>query len=98
MAGELCVARTGLPAVEASMSKILLIAIAFAAAYWLLRNHRQRADRHLDRDMQRPADPQTEDMVDCAHCGVHLPRGEGIVSGSRYFCSVEHERQFRPEH
>lgn len=76
------------------MSKILLIAIAFAAAYWLLRNHRRRVDRHA----QRPADPQTEDMVDCAHCGVHLPRGEGIVSGSRYFCSAEHEREFSVKH
>lgn len=72
------------------MSKILLIAIAFAAVFWLLRNHRRRADNGV----QRPADPQTEDMVDCAHCGVHLPRGEGIASGSRYFCSAEHEREF----
>lgn len=76
------------------MSKILLIAIAFAAVYWLLRNHRRRADRQA----QRPADLQTEDMVNCAHCGLHLPRGEGIVSGSRYFCSAEHEREFRAKH
>jgi uncharacterized protein len=76
------------------MSKILLIAIAFAAAYWLLRNHRRRADRHA----QRPADSQAEDMVNCAHCEVHLPRGEGIVSGVRYFCSAEHEREFRARH
>jgi uncharacterized protein len=73
------------------MSKILLIAIAFAAAYWLLRNHRRRADHNA----QRPVEPQTEDMVNCAHCGVHLPRGEGIAAGSRYFCSVEHEQEFR---
>ncbi len=76
------------------MAKILLIAIAFAAAFWLLRNHRRRADRSAS----RPPDPQTEDMVDCAHCGVHLPRGEGIVSGPRYFCSKEHEQAFRPKH
>ncbi len=72
------------------MSKILLIAIAFAAAYWLLRNHRRRADRNA----QPPVEPKTEDMVNCAHCGVHLPRGEGVVSGSSYFCSAEHEREF----
>lgn len=80
------------------MSKILFIAIAFAVVFWLLRNHRRRADRRLDRDMQRPPDPQAEDMVDCAHCGVHLPRGEGIVSEARYFCSAEHEREFRAKH
>jgi uncharacterized protein len=76
------------------MAKILLIAIAFAAVFWLLRNHRRRADRRSE----RPPDPQAEDMVDCAHCGVHLPRGEGIVSGSRYFCSAEHEREFREKY
>ncbi len=75
------------------MAKILLIAIAFAAVFWLLRNHRRRSDRNV----QRPADPQAEDMVDCAHCGVHLPRGEGIMSGPRYFCSKEHEQAFRPK-
>lgn len=76
------------------MSKILLIAIAFAAAFWLLRNHRRRADRGAS----QPAEPQAEDMVDCVHCGVHLPRGEAIVSGARYFCSAEHEQEFRPKH
>jgi uncharacterized protein len=76
------------------MAKILLIAIAFAAVFWLLRNHRRR----VDRSSERPPDPQAEDMVDCAHCGVHLPRGEGIVSGSRYFCSAEHEREFREKY
>lgn len=80
------------------MSKILLIAIAFVAAYWLLRNHQRRTGRRFDRDTRRQsAEPQAESMVGCAHCGVHLPRGEGIVSGSRYFCSAEHEREFRPE-
>lgn len=76
------------------MAKILLIAIAFAAVFWLLRNHRRRADR----SSERPPDQKAEDMVDCAHCGVHLPRGEGIVSGSRYFCSAEHERQFHEKY
>lgn len=71
------------------MSKILLIVIAFAAGYWLLRSHRRRADH-----IQQPPDPQAEDMVDCAHCGVHLPRSESIASGSRHFCSAGHEREF----
>lgn len=75
------------------MSKILLIAIAFAAAFWLLRNHRRRADRRA----QQAPDAQAEDMVDCAHCGLHLPRSESVVSGPRHFCCAEHQRQFRPE-
>lgn len=73
------------------MSKFLLIVIAFAAAFWLLRNRFRRADRSAE----RPPDPGAEDMVDCAHCGLHLPRGEGVLSGPRYFCSTEHEREFQ---
>ncbi len=73
------------------MTKFLLIAIAFAAGFWLLRNHRRRADQAR----QPPPDPQAEDMVACARCGIHLPRGEGLVSGQHYFCSSEHEREFR---
>ncbi|MDP1537558.1 MAG: PP0621 family protein [Burkholderiales bacterium] len=73
------------------MAKILLIVIAFAAAFWLLRSHRRRARRNV----QSPTAPQAEDMVGCAQCGVHLPRREGIKSGDRYFCSDDHEREFR---
>ncbi len=73
------------------MTKILLIAIAFAAVFWLLRNHRRRADRAA----QPPPDAPAEDMVACAHCGVHLPRGESLISEARHFCSQEHEQEFR---
>ena len=76
------------------MAKILLLVIAVAAAFWLLRSHGRRAKRNA----QTPAVPQAEDMVGCAQCGVHLPRGEGIKSGDCYFCSDEHEREFRDEH
>jgi uncharacterized protein len=29
-------------------------------------------------------------MVRCAQCGVHVPRGESILSQSKFFCSDEH--------
>jgi uncharacterized protein len=28
--------------------------------------------------------------VQCAHCGLHLPREEALQSGNRYFCSQAH--------
>lgn len=76
------------------MAKILLIAVAFVAMFWLLRNHRRRTGR----DAQPSVDTRAEDMVACAQCGVHLPRGEGIMSGPRYFCSEEHEQKFGKTH
>lgn len=39
----------------------------------------------------RPA-PAAEDMVRCAHCGVHLPRSESVTAGGELFCSEEHRR------
>ena len=73
------------------MAKILLLAIAFAAALWLLRGLRKRTTR----DAGPSAPPGAEDMVRCARCGVHLPRGESVVSEQRFFCSSQHEREFR---
>lgn len=72
------------------MSKIVILAIAIAAALWLLRGLRKRAKD----DTPPPAKPDAEDMVRCARCGVHLPRGEAIMSQQRFFCSRQHEREF----
>jgi len=75
------------------MTKILLIAIAFAVAFWMLRGIRRRAqdDAH---DAQPSVEPGAQDMVRCARCGIHLPRDEGVSSQEQYFCSKEHEREF----
>ncbi len=72
------------------MTKILLIAIAFAVAFWLLRGMRRRAQD----DAHAHGEPGAEDMVRCARCGIHLPRGESVASEQQYFCSTDHEREF----
>ncbi|ARP89132.1 hypothetical protein CAL14_01490 [Bordetella genomosp. 9] len=38
-----------------------------------------------------PAGPP-EQMVRCAHCGIHLPRSEATLIGGRIWCSQEHAR------
>ncbi len=74
------------------MAKILLFALAFAAAFWLLRRHRRRAQ---DDATPPPVPPGAEDMVRCTRCGVHLPRGESVVSQQKVFCSDDHAREYR---
>ncbi len=73
------------------MAKILLLALVFAVAFWLLRRYR----RPIDSEAPRNPASEAEDMVRCARCGIHIPRGEGVAAEGRYFCSVEHEREFR---
>ena len=34
--------------------------------------------------------PNSEAMVQCAHCGIHLPQSESIQSHDQYFCSQAH--------
>ena len=68
------------------MSRLLFLAVIAAVVYWLLKSYRKQLPKDDD------ASEQAEDMVRCAHCGVHLPKHEGILAGGKYFCSEAHRR------
>lgn len=70
------------------MGKIILLLFAILLVYWILKSYRRRLG---ERDA-RPGAGATEDMVRCAHCGVHLPRSESVMTRGAYYCSVEHQR------
>lgn len=31
-------------------------------------------------------------MLECEHCGVHIPESEGLYDGETFYCSEEHRR------
>lgn len=64
------------------MSRLIFLFAIAAVIYLLLKSYR----------MADSAGKQTsaEDMVRCAHCGVHLPVSESVREGDLYFCSVAH--------
>ncbi len=35
---------------------------------------------------------EAEQMVACAHCGLHVPESEGVRGNGAFFCSDEHRR------
>jgi uncharacterized protein len=78
------------PAGRDALGKLILIVLVFAFAWWILGRYR----RSLTREEPPPA-AAAEDMVRCAHCGVHLPRSESRASGEKFFCSEEHLRLHR---
>jgi uncharacterized protein len=41
---------------------------------------------------QRTRAVPAEQMVRCAHCGIHLPRSEATLIDGRTWCSHEHAR------
>ena len=69
------------------MSRLLLLIAIVIVVYLLVRSFRKNAP---------PQDkPVVDDMVRCAHCGVHLPKGESIQADGLYFCSAEHRDAYR---
>ncbi len=68
------------------MKYLVLAALCVLVGMWLLRTPRSG---------RRPnaAEPESEAMERCLHCGVHFPRSESIVSAAGAFCSEDHRRQ-----
>ena len=75
------------------MGKILLVVVVIVAVYFIVRAYA----RALAAKQQHDVEPKpVEDMVQCSHCGVHLPRGDSVAADGRFFCSVEHRQLHGP--
>lgn len=64
------------------MSRLIFLFAIAALVYLLLKSYRRN----------QPEKPQAlaEDMVCCAHCGVHLPIGESVRANEQFFCCAAH--------
>lgn len=65
---------------------VLLIVVVVAVGLW-------RSRRAIETPTQTAAPALPQDMLACAHCGVHVPAAEALVESGRVFCSPEHARQ-----
>ncbi|TNF63162.1 MAG: hypothetical protein EP306_01920 [Burkholderiales bacterium] len=73
--------------------KYLLVLLVVLVAFWVWRNNR------IPRDTPPPAAPPPPSgplppvaMVECRHCGMHLPEGEALVGRRGHYCCEEHRR------
>ena len=78
------------------MARILLLLAVVLGIFWWLRD---RAGARQADARARPPEPaarraapadETEPMVQCAQCGVHLPRGEAIGWQGLHYCRRSH--------
>lgn len=69
------------------MSRLLFLFVVIAVVYWLLKSYRKQSTKQ-----DAPA-TTGEDMVRCAHCGVHLPKSEATFSAGKFFCGETHRRE-----
>ncbi len=71
---------------------VLLVVLVVAIGIW--RSNRAAPKPPQPGKARPPALPQ--DMVACAHCGVHVPRAEAQIQGESTYCSLEHLRLGKP--
>ncbi len=66
--------------------RTLLLGLALWGLYLIIRHlAQQRKQQNIKR-----ASPKAVDSVQCAHCGLHLPRQEALRRGNTYYCSQAH--------
>lgn len=77
------------------MKLLLWAVIAAVVVMWLLRKNKQEAPAARTAGQQRDGQgQQTERMVRCDHCGVHIPVSEALSDASgAQFCSEDHRLQ-----
>lgn len=69
--------------------KYLIVVIVVAIVVWMLAARNRQAPPAKPRRTARSA-PAPQDMVECSHCGVHLPRAEALSADLGNYCSEAH--------
>ena len=69
--------------------RILIILIAVWVAFRLLK--RWLGAKQRPGSNSAPAG-RVAPMQRCAHCGIFLPRAEGLETGGQFYCCEEHRR------
>ncbi|HRH06612.1 MAG TPA: PP0621 family protein [Burkholderiaceae bacterium] len=79
--------------------KFLVVFAVILLGVWLWRNNRKEMLQGRNDEMMqaKTRTPPKQQMVSCAHCGVHLPQSEALPSpdglgGAPWFCSAEHRK------
>ncbi len=76
--------------------KFLLLLIAIGVLFWLLRGSLRRVRPPQDGQPAPPAEPKA--MLQCAQCGLHLPREEALPGQGGVFCGEAHRKLFEAAH
>ena len=74
--------------------KFILLLLAVFVLLWMLRGSLRRA--RPPRPPKGP--PQAQDMLQCAQCGLHLPRDESLPGKGGVFCGEAHRSAFEAAH
>lgn len=68
------------------MTKFFLFCLIVGCAWWWFR---RRAAGHAGRRNEAPP-AASQNMVQCARCGVYLPEAEAVRVDGRPYCCIAH--------
>jgi len=77
--------------------KYLVLILVVLAVLWLLRAGARRGEAPKPKPGPAPA-PKGENMVSCAHCGLHLPGSEALPGRGGMFCGEAHRAAYEKAH
>ena len=66
--------------------KFLFLLLLALVVIWAVKRSRMKPPA----GSAKPQAPSPTQMVACAHCGIHLPRGEAVSGQKGLYCSTEH--------
>lgn len=73
--------------------KYLLVLLVVGIGLWSLLSRLRGPDRDGSGGARRTRSVgKPVDMVECAHCGLHLAATDAISDASRHYCSDAHRR------
>jgi uncharacterized protein len=93
MLRSVIISESGLGQKHSMGLRYLLLGLALWGLYLIIR-HLIRQKRI---EKQKPSQIKAVDSVQCAHCGLHLPRGEAIQRNDRFYCSQAHLKADEPD-
>lgn len=67
--------------------KYLVVILVIVVVGWIMLRGGSRKPPAQPRSR---AVPGPQPMVECAHCGVHLPRRDAVVASNGVYCSEAH--------
>ncbi len=74
--------------------KFFLLLAAFFVVIWLIRGGRRRhppgPPPQAPAAPPAEAQPPSESIVACMHCGLHLPQSEAVAGEAGWFCGDAH--------
>jgi uncharacterized protein len=71
---------------------LVLLLILLGVISWIRLQRRNDASSSSSSSVSSKA-PMPQDMLPCAHCGVHVPRHDTITGSRGVYCSAEHRQQ-----